>query len=200
MESALRNVLPCVRRVRIASDIRTLLTASCDHLGWNIQDEWVHARYISLAKKSLNKPMVKLMRLILDEIDDPVHAEPLLLKEMVDWAARKFYSCPLKQNGAFCHATLHQHILSARPTLDVTATISEMLYDDNAVPTYDAFLWSAAIGPSYEWRRSVTKHVYRALSRLQPTSTMGEFFNPLMMAVMRGYVRSPANPLYIRKF
>lgn len=194
--SSQRGVLPVVRDVIVDADVCMEVDASCNKPGWDINDKQVRDTYAVLAE-TLPEPTKQLVHQLLQEIDHPTHATPLVRREMVEHIANHFYSCAL-QHEHFCEGTLHQHVLDARPKLQLTTRIHEYLYYDKNMLPFDSFVASSFIHVGLDWRRFVTEPVYRALSRLEPTSYVGEFFNPLVMAVMRGYLRSAANPLHLR--
>lgn len=112
---------------------------------------------------------------------------------MVRYLAYYIYNCKFR-NAGFCAATIHQHLRDARPTIDMNTTVSNFLFLQGKMPSYSDFVKSADNAPHLEWRRHVTHEVYRAMLDLDPSSFISEFFNPLLMTVMNGYLHSAANP------
>jgi hypothetical protein len=120
-----------------------------------------------------------------------------VLQEMVDHVSRLLYRCALIIED-FCQGSLLQHVKDARPTLDLQTKVSHFVLHEGRLLEYGAFVNTANLSPTFAWRKTVTPHVYRAIIDLDPASYIGEFFNPLVMTVMREYLRSAANPRRIR--
>jgi len=181
------------RKLIIHTDLKTLLTVSCDIDGHNSYNELTRIQLKGVFR-NLHPAQEFFLHYVMTEIRQP-RSEPLCTRLLYIKLRDDLYFCPLKENGS-CRAHPVQHFDDARPTMDTTKTIKDDFFSRGVFPR-NARQFQQQANPNDDslWKAGVSGEMFAMVTRMPPDSLLIEVFNPIVMYMLKMYLLSPADLL-----